>query len=338
MSPPRRRFPGGRRARVVVGSALPIDVAERLPGCDVVVPADGQRVMAQRDLDAAVVSADAVICLLQHRIDDGLLARAPHLGVVANNAVGYDNVEVPAASARGILVANTPDVLTDATADLAFALLLATARRLGEGEALLRQGRWLGFDPAQLLGAELSGRTLGLVGFGRIGRAVAARARGFGLRILYAAPHPAPAAVEAQLGATRVELSELLASSDFVSLHCALTPATRGLIDAAALARMRPHAILINTARGAVVDEAALAAALHAGQLGGAGLDVFADEPRVTPALLTAPRTVLLPHIGSATVAARTRMAELCVSAVAGWLANQRPDNLVNAELWPAQE
>ena len=195
MSVPRRRFPGGRRARVVVGSALPIDVAERLPGCDVVSPAAGQGVMAQRDLDAAVADADALICLLQHRIDDGFLARAPHLGVVANNAVGYDNVDVPAASARGILVANTPDVLTDATADLAFALLLATARRLGEGEALLRQGRWHGFDPAQLLGAELSGRTLGLVGFGRIGRAVAARARGFGLRILYAAPRPAAAAV-----------------------------------------------------------------------------------------------------------------------------------------------
>ncbi len=333
MSAARRRFPGGRRARVVVGSLLPIDVAARLPGCDVVAPTSG--VMAQAALEAAVADADAVICLLQHRIDDGFLARAPGVGIVANNAVGFDNVDVPAASARGVLVSNTPDVLTDATADLTLALLLATVRRLGEAEALLREGRWHGFDPGQLLGGDLGGRTLGLIGLGRIGRAVAARARGFGLRITYAAPHRAPAAVEAQLGARHLPLPELLASSDFVSLHCALTPTTRGLIDAAALARMQPHAILINTARGAIVDEAALAAALHAGRLGGAGLDVFTDEPRVTPALLTAPRTTLLPHIGSATMATRTRMAELCVAAITGWLTDRRPDNLVNPELWP---
>jgi glyoxylate reductase len=299
---------------VLVTSPLSIDPRPRLAGHDV---RGGDRRLGRAELLAAVADADALICLLTDRIDEELLARAPRLRVVADHAVGVDNVDLAACARRGIVVANTPDVLTEATADLTFALILAVARRVVEGDALVRSGRWLGWAPDHFLGADVSGRTLGLVGMGRIGQAVARRAAGFGMRIVHTGR------------AAGVPLAELLSESDFVSLHCPLTPATHRLIDAAALRRMKPTAFLINTARGAIVDEEALVAALAAGGIAGAGLDVFAEEPRVPPALIADPRVVLLPHIGSATHATRARMAELCISAVNEVLAGRSPANRV---------
>ena len=318
MSPP---------ARVVLTATLAADVRPWLgEGADL-IQVDGRAA-----LEAAVADADGLICLLSDRIDAALLERAPRLRVVANHAVGFDNVDVAAATRRGVVVCNTPDVLTEATADLTFALLLAAARRLPEGEAMVREGHWVGWSPTMLLGADLSGKTLGLIGFGRIGQAVARRARGFDLRVVYAARSRVAEARERELGATRRELDQLLEESDFVSLHCPLTAETRGLLGAARIARMKPTAFLINTARGACVDEDALAAALERGHLAGAALDVFSAEPDVPASLRRAPRTLLLPHLGSATLGARARMAELCARGVAAVLAGERPPNVVNPE------
>jgi len=279
-----------------------------------------------------LADADAWITMVSDRVDAAALDAAPRLRVVANHAVGLDNVDVRAATARGICVTNTPDVLTEATADLAFALALAAARRLGEGERLVRAGRWTGWAPDQLLGVDVWGRTLGVVGLGRIGLAMARRGRGFGMDVLYAAPRDVPGAAE--VAALRVDVDELFARADVVSLHCPLTPETRGLVDARRLARMKPTAILVNTARGACVDEVALAAALAEGRLAGAGLDVFAAEPAISPALLAAERVVLAPHIGSATTTARTRMGQLCASAVRAVLSGERPAHLVDPSVW----
>ena len=234
---------------------------------------------------------------------------APKLRLIATMGTGFDNIDLAAARAREIRVSNAPGMLDETTADLAFGLLLATARRIPESERFLREGRFHGWTPFLFAGAEVHGRTLGIVGLGRIGQAMARRARGFGMRILYASPRRNSDA-EAALGCEHVPLERLLAESDFVSLHVPLTPETRHLIDSAALSRMKRSAILINTARGPVVDEAALAEALQRGTIAAAGIDVFEREPAVHPALLEAPNTVLLPHIGSASVDTRARMAE----------------------------
>lgn len=279
----------------------------------------------------AVAPADALIALLTDRIDDELLDAAPKLRVVANFAVGYDNVDVPAATRRGVVVTNTPDVLTEATADFTFALLLAAARRLIEGHQMVAGGGWTGWAPGQLLGAEVYGRTLGIIGLGRIGRAVARRAAGFDMRIIYTGRREVPGAAE--LGARYVDLDTVFAESDFVTLHCPLTDDTRNIIGPSALAAMKPTAVLVNTARGGCVDEGALAEALRAGEIGAAGLDVFANEPQVTPALLSCDRVVLAPHAGSATTTARRRMAEICVHAVRAMLEGRRPDTPVNPEV-----
>ncbi|HUQ01463.1 MAG TPA: D-glycerate dehydrogenase [Kofleriaceae bacterium] len=313
--------------RVVATTHLPGDPARLLDGHEWCGPVAGEAPWPRTRWLVELATADALVCLLSDRIDAAALDAGPRLRVVANYAVGVDNVDVAAATARGVLVANTPDVLVEATADFTFALMLAAARRLGEGERMVRAGAWRGWAPEQLLGADVGGRTLGIVGMGRIGRAVARRARGFAMRVLYTRGH---AGDGAEAWATRVELDELLATSDVVSLHCPLTPETRGLVDARALAAMKPGAILVNTARGAIVDDGALAEALERGHLGGAGLDVFTEEPRIDPRLLAAPRVVLAPHLGSATTTARTRMAELCVTAVRDVLAGRRPTNLVN--------
>jgi glyoxylate reductase len=266
---------------------------------------------------------EAVVPLLSRRIGAEELAALPNLRLVANCAVGVDNVDFTACAARGVAVTNTPDVLTDATADLAIALLLAVTRRMKEGEALLRAGEWTGWDPRQLLGTELRGLLLGLVGAGRIGQAVGRRARVFGMDLCYVARGEKPA-FEAETAAARCSLEDLLTRSDVVSLHLPSTAQTRGLIDAAALARMKRGTYLINTARGDVVDEAAVVAALEAGQLGGVGLDVFAREPHVPAALVRHPRAVVLPHLGSATVRTRRAMAGLAVRNVAALLAGER--------------
>ena len=236
---------------------------------------------------------------------------------MANLAVGYDNVDVAAASSRGVVVTNTPGVLTEATADLAWALLLAAARRVGEAERLVRVHGWTGWSPTQLVGSAVHGRTLGIVGMGAIGTAVARRGRGFGMDVLYTNRRRRPEA-ESEVGATFVSLDELLARSDVVSLNAPATAETHHLIDAGALARMKPTAILVNTARGTLVDEAALAEALRTGVIGAAGLDVFEAEPTIHPALLDLDNVVLLPHLGSATTETRAAMVELaCANIVA---------------------
>jgi glyoxylate reductase len=315
-------------AKVVVAARLPGRVDQILAGHEVVWPA-GQSELAPERLRAELRDAEGLLALLSIPVDDALLDGAPRLRVVANYAVGYDNVDLAATERRGIVVTNTPGVLTDATADLTLALMLAAARRLPEGEAMLRGGRWHGWEPEQLPAMDLDGAQLGIIGLGRIGQAVARRARGFGLRVVYAQSRPAPAAVEAELGARRMALDELVATSDIVTLHCPLTPETRHLMDARRLAAMKPRAVLVNTARGPIVDEAALAAALARGHLLGVGLDVFEDEPRVHPGLLASERAVLMPHLGSSTVGARTKMAEMAAQSIADVLAGRRPANVV---------
>lgn len=266
----------------------------------------------------------AIVPLLTRWVGGTQLKSLPNLRIVANVAVGYNNVDVVAAEMRGVLVTNTPGVLTDATADLTWALILATARRLVEGVDLVRSGKWTGWHPEQLLGLELRGHTLGLLGAGRIGQAVGRRAPAFGLRILYTARTAKPD-FERDTGATRVQLSRLLDDSDILSLHVPSSPETKGIINAETLGRMKPGAILINTSRGDLVREEALAQSLENGQLGAAGLDVYTEEPSIHPRLLAAPRTVLLPHIGSATEETRRKMATIAIANVQSVLSGKLP-------------
>ena len=304
--------------RVVSTSSLPIDLAgqitARFPDARVDVP---EQWIGVERLD--LTDADALVCLLMDRIDGAVLARAPRLRVVANCAVGYDNVDLAAATAVGVAVTNTPDVLTEATAELAFALMLAAARRLPEAERLARSGQWEGWRLDQLLGVQLLGKTLGIVGMGRIGTAVARRAEAFGMRVIHAdAGQP---------------VDPLFEQADVVSLHCPLTPQTRHLVNRERLARMKPTAILVNTARGGCVDAGALAEALREGRIFAAALDVFEAEPEIDARLLACPHLVLAPHIGSATTEARTQMAQLCADGVLAVLSGERPGNLVNREV-----
>ena len=266
----------------------------------------------------------AVVSLLSRWMGGTEFKNLPNLRIVANVAVGYNNVDVVAAEMRKVIVTNTPGVLTDATADLTWALILATTRRLVEGVDLVRSGTWAGWHPEQLLGLELRGRTLGLLGAGRIGQAVGRRAPGFGLRILYTARSAKPE-FESDTGAIRVDQGRLLRESDILSLHVPAAPETKGIINTESLARMKPGAILINTARGDLVREEALAQALESGHLGAAGLDVYAEEPEIHPRLLSAPRTVLLPHIGSATAETRRKMATIAVANVQSVLSGKPP-------------
>lgn len=288
------------------------------------------RPVTRDELRAGLAGADALLSQLVDRIDAEALAWGDRLRVVANMAVGTNNVDLAAATARGVLVTNTPDVLTEATADLTWALLLAVARRVVEGDRIMRAGAFPGWSPTYLLGADVSGKTLGIVGLGRIGRAVARRARGFDMRLLYAAPRPRPEA--AGLGVERVPLERLLAEADFVSLHTYLSAGTRRIIDAAALARMRPGAFLINVSRGELVDEAALVEALRAGRIAGAALDVFEREPALAPGLAELPNVVLTPHVGSATRETRVAMGRVAVEAVLAALRGERPRTCLNPE------
>jgi glyoxylate reductase len=273
-----------------------------------------------------------IITLLSVKIDAPLLDRAPKLKVVSNVAVGYDNIDVPECTRRGVMVTNTPDVLTDATADLAWTLLLAAARRAGEGERYLRAGKFKRWDFYLMRGVDVAGKTLGIVGGGRIGQAVARRGLGFGMSILYSAREPKPE-FERACGARRAELKELLRTSDFVSLHVPLSKETRHLIGAKELGWMKPTAVLVNTARGPVVDEAALAKALKSRRIFAAGLDVYEREPVVHPGLLKLDNVVLLPHVGSATEGARQGMVDTahrnCLAALRG----EVPPNLVNRDV-----
>lgn len=313
--------------RVLVTRHLPGDALERL-GRKAEVDLNGKDCPFSRDeLLARITPADGLISTLSDTVDGNLLAAAPRLRVVANYAVGLNNVDLAAARDRGVWVTNTPGVLTDATADLTMALLLAVARRLNEGERLVRGGTWAGWSPSQLLGRGLGGKRLGLVGFGRIGQAVARRSVAFGLEVVYFDERRLPTSREQRLFVRYLPLEDLLATSDFVSLHVPLSPETRGLIGTPELDRMKPGAILINTARGEVVDQTALVEALSSGRLGGAGLDVYDGEPDIPAALLGMnERLVLLPHVGSATWEARTAMADMVVDDVLEALSGQRPD------------
>ncbi len=247
-------------------------------------------------------------------IDPEVLGTAPNLKVIANVAVGYDNIDLAAARRRGIIVTNTPDVLTETTADFAWALLMATARRVVKADKFLRAGKWQGPEFRLLLGSDIHGKTLGVIGFGRIGRAVARRALGFGMRVLYHDPNPADIAVERELNATVTDKATLLREADFVTLHCLLTSETRHLVDESALRTMKNTAFLINAARGPIVDEKALVRALTEQWIAGAGLDVYEEEPQVHPDLLRLDNVVLAPHIGSASRTTRLNMAMLAVN------------------------
>jgi glyoxylate reductase len=284
------------------------------------------------DVATPAGSYAAIVPLLSRGIDAAELAGLPRLRIVANCAVGLDNIDLAACAARGVVVTNTPDVLTDATADLTLALLLAVARRFKEGQALIERRGWLGWDPRQLLGLELRGAILGIVGAGRIGRAVGRRAHAFGMRLCYTSRTPQPT-FELETGALRLPLHDLLTRSDALTLHVPSLPETRGMIGAPELARMKRGALLVNTARGDLVDEAALVEALGVGQLGGVGLDVFAREPHVPDALIRHPRAVVLPHLGSATVRTRRGMAGLAVRNVRALLAGEP---LLSPVLMPA--
>jgi len=320
------------RPRIVVTRRIAAPALELLAGAGELWVSPHDRPLRTEELHAAVAGSDAIVTLLHDRVDGPLLAAAGRgLRIIANVAVGYDNIDLTACSANGVIVTNTPGVLTDATADLAFALILMATRRLGEGERLIRAGTPWSWDMFFLLGSGLQGKRLGIVGLGQIGTAVARRARAFGMEISYAGRRRADAALEAELGAGYLPLDELLASADVVSLHCPLTSETRSLIDAAALARMKASAFLINTTRGPVVVEDDLAAALRAGTIAGAGLDVYEREPLVHPALLELENVVLLPHLGSATTETRTAMALLAARNTLAVLAGERPPTPVSA-------
>ncbi len=313
-------------ARIVVTRRIPDPALALLdPAGDVwVSPHD--RPLQTAELHAAVAGADAVVTLLHDRVDEAFLAAAgPSLRVVANVAVGYDNVDVAACAGRGVVCTNTPGVLVDATADIAMALILHSTRRMGEAERMIRAGQAWSWSMFFMLGTGLQGKTLGIIGLGQIGTATARRARAFGMRIAYAGRRRADAAVEAELDAAFLELDELLAAADVVSIHCPLSPATRHLIDARRLGLMRPTAHLVNTSRGPVVDEAALAAALRDGTIAGAGLDVYEREPAIEPALLDLENVTLIPHLGSATIETRTAMGVLAAQNVVAVLAGEPP-------------
>ena len=298
--------------------------------------ADSDDGLPAGELIARSRGKQGIVSQLTDRFTSEQLARLEGVRVVSNVAVGFDNVDLEAATRHGILVTNTPDVLTDTTADLAFALLLAAARRIVEGHLFVHSGQWRRWAIDLLAGHDVHHKTLGILGMGRIGQAVARRARGFSMRILYSDARRAAHDIERELGLEFVDLPRLLAESDFVSVHVPLMQATHHLIGAAELAAMKPTAILVNTSRGPVVDEAALAEALAAGRIGGAGLDVFEREPQVDARLLELQNVVLEPHIGSATVDTRRKMSMLAAENCASALDGRRPPNLVNVEAWKA--
>lgn len=319
------------RPRIVVTRRIPQPALDLLHEAGDVWLSPHDRPLSREEMLDAVKGADAIVCLLHDKIDDGILdAAGPQLKVVANVAVGYDNVDTKAIEGRGtVWFTNTPGVLTEATADIAFSLILMATRRLGEGERLIRSETPWTWNMFFMLGTGLQGKTLGIVGLGLIGQATARRAKAFGMEIVYSGRRQADPAIEAELGAKYVSFDELLETADVVSLHCPLNAETRHLIDANRLKQMREDAYLINTTRGPVVDEQALVDALRAGEIKGAGLDVFEEEPKVNPGLLDLENAVLIPHLGSATIETRTAMGVLAATNAIAILRGEEPPSPV---------
>jgi glyoxylate reductase len=327
----------------VTESRWPVLVTRRLPApvmqwlderCDVTLH-DGPDAIPRDHLLRDIAGKVGAITLLTDKVDDELLdAAGDQLVIVANYAVGFDNIDVPACSARGVLASNTPDVLTETTADLAWSLMMAAARRIAEGDRFLRSRTpWI-WGPEMMLGQDVHHKTLGIVGFGRIGHAMARRARGFGMKVIYFDVYRPPRELEEELGAEYRELEDLVQEADFITLHTNLSADTRHLINEERLKRMKPTAVLVNTSRGPVIDEAALADALKSGEIFAAGLDVFENEPEVHPGLLRAEHAVIIPHLGSATVETRHAMGMLAAENLVAALEGRLPPTLVNPDVW----
>ena len=290
------------------------------------------RPLTYDELLRQVKGRNAILTMLSDRIDEGVINEAKSIKVISNYAVGYENIDIKTATAKGIIVTNTPGVLTDSTADMAWALLFAIARRIVEGDRLTRAGKFTGWAPMMLLGGDLIGKTLGIIGAGRIGTAMAMRSRGWCMRVLYTTQSNRNAVLEEMLGAKRVDLETLLKESDFISIHIPLSKKTKHLVGAKELSFMKKTAYLINTARGSVIDEAELVKALRNKQIAGAGLDVYEEEPKLKPGLAELDNVVLAPHLGSATVETRTKMAVMAAENIIAVLNKQKPKNCVNPE------
>jgi glyoxylate reductase len=316
--------------KVLVTARMPAEVLSLIGREHQVESYDADPPMDRQQLLRRVAGQEGLLCTITDRIDAELLDSAPALKVIANYGVGFEHIDLDAATRRGLPVTNTPGVLTETTADLAFALILATARRVVAGDRRVREGKFQYWAPLLFLGQEVNGKTLGIIGMGRIGKAVARRAAGFGMKILYSSRTRLAPAEAQELGAALQPLEALLREADFVTLHVPLTPHTRHLIGSRELELMKDSAYLINTARGPVVDEAALVAALHQGQIRGAGLDVYENEPELHPGLAGLENVVLLPHVGSATVETRTRMALMAAENLLAGLRGDPPPNCLN--------
>jgi glyoxylate reductase len=316
--------------KILVTLRLPEEVLARLAQEHQVEAYDQDPPLERRRLLQTVGDKEGLLCTITDRIDQELLDYAPALKVIANYGVGFEHIDVKAATRRGIPVTNTPGVLTDSTADLTLALILATARRVVEGDRRVRQGKFQYWAPLLFLGAEVSGKTLGIIGLGRIGQAVAQRAAGFGMKLIYFSRTRLESAREQELQVSFAPLDTLLREADFVSLHAPLTPQTRHLIGSREFQLMKPSAYLINTARGPVVDEAALVEALRRGEIRGAGLDVYEREPELAPGLADLENVILLPHVGSATIETRTRMAQMAADNLLAGLRGDQPPNCLN--------
>jgi D-3-phosphoglycerate dehydrogenase len=323
------------RKKIFFTSKLVINVEEYLKDFDVEIY-EGEPPIPREVLREKVKDVDGLVVLLTDRIDAEILDNAPRLKIVANYAVGYDNIDVDECTRRGIVVTNTPDVLTDATAELAWALVFAVARKIVEAHKYVEKRLWRGWSPTLFLGIELKGKTLGVLGAGRIGQAFALKSTGFGMKVVYYNRRPNEV-LEKQLGARKVDLDELLQVSDIISLHLPLTPETYHLIGEREFNLMKPNAIFINTARGKIVDEKALVKVLKERRIYGAGLDVFEFEPQISEELYELDNVVMLPHIGSATVEARTKMAELVVENLKAFFNGEIPPTVVNKELYGGQ-
>ncbi len=327
-------MPGKNKCKVLVSGRLPESILESLSAYEVQSnPVD--KPMERGEILEAISDKDGLISMITDSIDDELFSRATKLRIVAQFGVGYNNIDVDAATRRGIVVTNTPGVLTDATAELAFTLLLAVSRRVIEGDKMVREGRFTHWAPFLFLGSQVSGKTLGIIGMGRIGKAVARRALGFNMRVIYTSRSRLnPTEEKEHVAEFRSEMKSLLAEADFVTVHVPLAAETRHLIGHHELSLMKKTAFLINTSRGPIIDERALVEALRLGKIAGAGLDVYEDEPRITPELIRLENSVLLPHVGSATLETRTKMAEMAVYNLLAYLRGEKPPNMVNPEIF----